>query len=131
MYVLEGLMKKILISLPHIIILYMMSTSYFSHHVPYAHIFTYFFEAVQVSLCLCGRPLSVTNTVDMDTLKAMKYRYIFPKQRWIQDEEILKDEHYDNYESSHESDPNVDFDECDYLDYSFLYPHGNDGDDQV
>ncbi|KAK9139881.1 hypothetical protein Scep_009562 [Stephania cephalantha] len=67
----------------------------------------------------------------MATLKAMKYRYIPIKQWQIREEDVPDGEHYEGYESPHESNPPVDFDECDYLDYNFLFLHGDSSDDEV
>ncbi|KAK9119064.1 hypothetical protein Scep_017157 [Stephania cephalantha] len=67
----------------------------------------------------------------MVTLKAMKYCYIRTEQQWIREEDIPDGEHYEGYESPHESDPLVDFDECDYLDYNFLFTYGDGGIDEV
>ncbi|KAK9083438.1 hypothetical protein Scep_029909 [Stephania cephalantha] len=112
-------------------IAYMTSMSGFGRHLPYTHFITSFLEAAQLDLRLGGRSLTITNNVGMATLKAMKYRYIRTKQQWIRDEDIHDGEHYEGYESPHESDPPVDFDEHDYLDYNFLFLHDDGGDYEV
>ncbi|KAK9125604.1 hypothetical protein Scep_014450 [Stephania cephalantha] len=60
----------------------------------------------------------------------MKYRYIRLAQRWIREEDIPDGQHYEGYESPLPTNPLVSFDERNYLDYSFLFPHGDDGDDE-
>ncbi|KAK9118284.1 hypothetical protein Scep_016377 [Stephania cephalantha] len=67
----------------------------------------------------------------MATLKVMKYHYIRRERRWIREENIPKGKHYEGYKSPYPIDPLMVFDERDYLDYSFLFPHGDDGDDEV
>ncbi|KAK9125899.1 hypothetical protein Scep_014745 [Stephania cephalantha] len=67
----------------------------------------------------------------MGTLKAMKYGYIRRERRWVHEEDIPDDEHYEGYEFPYPTDPHVDFVERDYLDYGFMFPHGDDGDDEV
>ncbi|KAK9132852.1 hypothetical protein Scep_012380 [Stephania cephalantha] len=76
MYVLGALIREILISLLLIIIAHMTSTSGSGRHLPYAQIMTSLFEAVQQDLRLGGRPLLITDTIGMATLKVMKYYYI-------------------------------------------------------
>ncbi|KAK9148589.1 hypothetical protein Scep_007346 [Stephania cephalantha] len=113
-------MKETLISLPHFIIAYLTSAFGSGRHLRFAHILNTCFKAVHVDLRLGGRHLSITDTFGMTTLKAMKCRYIRTERRWIHEEEILEDMHYDINESYHESDSIVNFDERDYLGYSFL-----------
>ncbi|KAK9112079.1 hypothetical protein Scep_019598 [Stephania cephalantha] len=67
----------------------------------------------------------------MATLKAMTYQYISRAQRWIREEDIRDGQHYEGYESPLPIDPPVAFDERDYLDYSFLFRHSDDGDIEV
>ncbi|KAK9125538.1 hypothetical protein Scep_014384 [Stephania cephalantha] len=124
-------MHEIPISLPHIMIAYMTSTSSSGRHLLYVHIITSYLESAHVDISLGGRQLSVYETIDMATLKAMKYHYIRIKRRWKHVEDIPDGEHYMGYDSPYETDPPVDFDECDYLNYSFLYPYGDDGDNKV
>ncbi|KAK9157687.1 hypothetical protein Scep_004261 [Stephania cephalantha] len=131
MFILGNLLREIPLILPHLIIGYMTSTCSFSRHIPYAHIITSYLESAQVDLSLGGRPLSAYDTIDMATLKAMKYRYTHRAQRWIREEDIPDGQHYEGYESPLPTNPPVAFDERDYLDYNFPFPHGDDGDDEV
>ncbi|KAK9132874.1 hypothetical protein Scep_012402 [Stephania cephalantha] len=131
MYVLEALVREIPINVPHIMIAYMTSTSSSGCHLPYAHIITSYIESAHVDLSLESRPLFAYDTVDMATLKAMKYHYIRIERRWIHKEDIPDGEHYKGYESPYEIDHPVDFDEGYYLDYNFLYLYVDDGDDEV
>ncbi|KAK9083055.1 hypothetical protein Scep_029526 [Stephania cephalantha] len=131
MFVLGHLLCEIPLSLPQLIIGYITSMCSFDRHLPYAHIITSYLESAQVDISLGGRPLSAYDTIDMATLKAMKYRYIRREQRWIREEDIPNGQHYEGYESPLPTDPPVAFDERDYLDYSFMFPHGDDGDDEV
>ncbi|KAK9118952.1 hypothetical protein Scep_017045 [Stephania cephalantha] len=61
-------------------IAYMTFTSGSGRHLLYADIITIFFEVAHVDLCLRGRPISDSDsdidTVDIATLKGIKYRYI-------------------------------------------------------
>ncbi|KAK9094637.1 hypothetical protein Scep_026106 [Stephania cephalantha] len=131
MFVLGHLLREIPLSLPHLIIGYMTNTCNSSRHLPYAHIITSYLESAQVDISLGGRPLSAYDTIDMATLKAMKYRYIRRKRRWIREEDISDGPHYEGYESPLPTNPAVAFDERNYQDYCFLYPHGDDGDNEV
>ncbi|KAK9132901.1 hypothetical protein Scep_012429 [Stephania cephalantha] len=84
----------------------------------------------RVDLHLRDRQLSEIDTVDMATLKVIKYRYIRIEQFLIHKEYIPDGEHYEGYESPCETNPFVDFDEHDYPNYN-LYPKGDGGDDEV
>ncbi|KAK9100448.1 hypothetical protein Scep_023878 [Stephania cephalantha] len=131
MFVLGHLLRELPLSLPHLIIGYMTSTCSSGRHLTYAHIITSYQESAQVDISLGGHPLSAFDTIDMATLNAMKYRYIHREQRWIREEDILDGQHYEGYESPLPTDPPIAFDERDYLDYSFLFPHSDNGDDEV
>ncbi|KAK9166622.1 hypothetical protein Scep_001813 [Stephania cephalantha] len=131
MFVLGHLLREIPLSLPHLIIGYMTSTCSSSRHLPYAHIITSYVESAHVDISLGGCPISAYYTIDMATPKAMKYQYICREQRYIGEEDIPDGQHYEGYESPLPTDPPVVFDERDYLDYSFLFPHGDDVDDEV
>ncbi|KAK9096516.1 hypothetical protein Sjap_022013 [Stephania japonica] len=43
---------------------------------------------------------------------------------WIREEEITDGRHYGGYDSSHDSDLDVDFDKRDCLNLSYIYQHG-------
>ncbi|KAK9157633.1 hypothetical protein Scep_004207 [Stephania cephalantha] len=131
MFVLRHLLRKIPLSLPYLIIGYMTSTCSSGHHLPYSHFITSYLESAQVDISLGIHPLSAYDTIDMATLKAMKYRYIRHAQRWVREEDIPDGQHYEGYESPLPVDLLVAFDERVYLDYNFLFPHGDDGDDEV
>ncbi|KAK9148629.1 hypothetical protein Scep_007386 [Stephania cephalantha] len=114
-------------------IAYMTSTSGSCDYLPYAHNITAFIVAIQVDLRLGGRPLTdinIVNDVGMATLKAMKYSYIRIKGWWIREEDIFHGEHCEGFKSPYETNPPVDIDEHDYLDYSFLYLYGDGSDDE-
>ncbi|KAK9166880.1 hypothetical protein Scep_002071 [Stephania cephalantha] len=131
MFVLGHLLHEIPRNLPHLIIGYMTSMYSSGRHLPYTHIITSYLESAQVDISLGGRPLYAYDTIDMVTLKAMKYRYIRREQRWIPEEDIPDGQYYEGYESPLPTDLLVAFDEKDYLNYSFMFPHGDDGDDEV
>ncbi|KAK9157557.1 hypothetical protein Scep_004131 [Stephania cephalantha] len=131
MFVLEHLLREIPLSLPRLIIGYMTSTCSSGCHLPHAHIITSYLESAQMDINLGGRPFSAYDTIGMAALKAMKYRYIRHAHKWIRLEDIADGQHYEGYESPLPTDTPVVFDERDYLDYSFLFPHGDDGNDEV
>ncbi|KAK9094784.1 hypothetical protein Scep_026253 [Stephania cephalantha] len=57
--------------------------------------------------------------------------YIRKEHRWIREEDIPNNEHYKGYEFPYPTIPPIDFNELDYLEYSFLFAHGDDGNDKV
>ncbi|KAK9088925.1 hypothetical protein Scep_028007 [Stephania cephalantha] len=124
-------MQEVPISLPHIVIVYMTSMLGSGHHHPYAHTITIFLKTAQVDLCFGGRKLTDIDLIGMASLKAMKYYYIHIERWWIREEDILINYHYEGYESPHKSLHLVNFDKSDYLDYSFLFSHGDGDDDEV
>ncbi|KAK9111452.1 hypothetical protein Scep_018971 [Stephania cephalantha] len=89
----------------------MTSTSSVGRHLSYAHIITSNIESSQVDINLGGRLLAAYDIIDMTTMKAMKYRYIRRKQRWISEDNIPDGAHYEGYD--------------------FLFLHGDDGDNEV
>ncbi|KAK9157760.1 hypothetical protein Scep_004334 [Stephania cephalantha] len=131
MFVLGHLLREIPLSFPHLIIGYMTSTCSSGRHLPYAHNITSYLESAHVDISLGGRPLSTYDTIHMATLKAMKYRYIRHAQRWIREEDIPDGQYYAGYESPLPTDPLVAYHEREYLDYKFMFPHGDDCDDEV
>ncbi|KAK9157840.1 hypothetical protein Scep_004414 [Stephania cephalantha] len=117
--------------LPYIIIAYMTLTFGSGCYLRYEHLLTAFIKAMGMHLNLGGRSLSLKDTVCVATLEVMNYRYIHAKRRWIREVDISKGERYGIYESPHDSDSALDFDERDYLDYNFLYQlHADGGDGQ-
>ncbi|KAK9111920.1 hypothetical protein Scep_019439 [Stephania cephalantha] len=100
-------------------------------YLPYNHIITSYIESALVDLNLGGCSLSAYDTIDMADPKAMKYHYICREHRLISEEVILDGKHYEGYKSPYFTNPPVDFNERNYLEWSFLFPHGVDGDDEV
>ncbi|KAK9135375.1 hypothetical protein Syun_014705 [Stephania yunnanensis] len=125
MFILGHLFLMLPLSLPHILIGYMTSTCSAGRHLPYAHIITSYLESAQVDLALGGRPLSVFDSIDMATLKAMKYRYIRERKQWTRDDVIPYNQHHSGYEST--DDP---FDAPDYLEYSYHLGDDDQADDE-
>ncbi|KAK9157648.1 hypothetical protein Scep_004222 [Stephania cephalantha] len=119
------------LSLPHIIIGYMTSTCSSGRHLPYAHIITSYLESAQVDLALGGRPLTIYDTIDMATLKAMKYRYIRDRQQWTREDAIPDGQYHGGYESPLPTDsPVAPFDAPDYLEYSYQFGDDDNADDE-
>ncbi|KAK9137892.1 hypothetical protein Sjap_008486 [Stephania japonica] len=114
--------------LSHILIEVMTPSPVAIRHLPFAHLLTHFFEEVGVDLALGGKPLSGIETVGAAILLAMKNRYVRPARSSICEEDIPAG-HYGEYESPHDLNLDVDFDECEYQDLSFLYQQGTDDDE--
>ncbi|KAK9125571.1 hypothetical protein Scep_014417 [Stephania cephalantha] len=131
MYILEAPMRDIKISLPHIIISHITSSSSTDRHLPYAHLLTHFFEEVGINLIKGNAPLSTKETVGSVTLHAMKYSYVHIERRWIRLADIPTSIEYRRHESPHDSDPDLQFNEREYLEYDMLFlQHDEENDGQ-
>ncbi|KAK9132963.1 hypothetical protein Scep_012491 [Stephania cephalantha] len=122
-------MRDIQISLPHIIISHMTSSSGVDRHLPYTHLLTHLFEEAGINLTMAGALLSMKETIGSTTLHAMKYHYVCIERRWIRFVNIPAGVEYGGYKSPHDSNSDVQFDEREYFDYIMLFLQQEEGDD--
>ncbi|KAK9123758.1 hypothetical protein Sjap_013360 [Stephania japonica] len=74
--------------------------------------------------------ISVYDTIDMATLKAMKYHYSCERQKWIREDGILDCQYCSGYESPPPTNSPVAYiDAPNYLEYSYTFSQGDDGND--